>query len=538
MERSSGSRFAGARVWLIPFSGLVLAGLALLAITAWVESLSDVWLEALFPFVGRLETAAAIETLSNAAEVVAAVLAIAITVVAIVVELAANRYTHRITELFVSAPANSIVMGFFVLTALHCMWVSATLSDDLSLQHGSVAMSLAMVTLSLMLLLPYFAFVFVFLQPLNVVDRIRAHASWVVERATRGYQHGLRAQMVTSIEQLEDVALNAMEHKDRGISLAAVEGLHQFLRDYEGTRDRLADAWFDVDRSLVRDPSFIAMAPQVRDDLTRSRTWVEMKVLRQYHTLYVDALNRMRGVAYLISLNTHRLATTALEREQPAMFDLTIRIFNTYLRAGINARDVRTTYYTLHHYRGLAEDAVRLGRPECAVEITAHLRYYGQTAFAQSLSFILEAVAYDIAQVCESAFVIESPAADELLDLFLTVDESDAPGEESTLRGVRRSQVQLATFFLDRGDEPRARRVWDDMRDERPERLASIRDELLAEDQADYWEITDRGVNFGYLPPARRARVPEFFAWFGDRVPPPAQEPEPAPEPALRARVT
>ena len=45
-------------------------------------------------------------TLGSAGEVVAAVLAIAITVVAIIVELASNRYTHRITELFVREPIN------------------------------------------------------------------------------------------------------------------------------------------------------------------------------------------------------------------------------------------------------------------------------------------------------------------------------------------------------------------------------------------------------------------------------------------------
>ena len=50
--------------------------------------------------------------LANAAEVVAAVLAIAITVVAIVVELAANRYSHRITQLFVRNPVNLSVIAF------------------------------------------------------------------------------------------------------------------------------------------------------------------------------------------------------------------------------------------------------------------------------------------------------------------------------------------------------------------------------------------------------------------------------------------
>ncbi|MBW2237095.1 MAG: hypothetical protein JRG85_17110 [Deltaproteobacteria bacterium] len=80
--------------------------------------------------------------------------------------------------------------------------------------------------------------------------------------------------------------------------------------------------------------------------------------------------------------------------------------------------------------------------------------------------------------------------------------------------------MQLATYFLSRGDDEHARHVFEDMEHERPERLASIREELLGEDNPDYWEVTDRGVNFGYLPPDRRARVPEFFAWFGNRIPP------------------
>ena len=50
----------------------------------------------------ELDIAAAFDILSNSAEVLAGVLAVAITVVAIVVELAATRYTHRITRLFVT----------------------------------------------------------------------------------------------------------------------------------------------------------------------------------------------------------------------------------------------------------------------------------------------------------------------------------------------------------------------------------------------------------------------------------------------------
>ena len=86
------------------------------------------------------------------------------------------------------------------------------------------------------------------------------------------------------------------------------------------------------------------------------------------------------------------------------------------------------------------------------------------------------------------------------------------------VRGVRRAQVQLATFFLVRGESKRARYVFDDMVDEKTDRLRSIREELLTQSQPLFWELTDRGVNFAYLVPERRAKVSEFFEWFGDRL--------------------
>ncbi len=137
-------------------------------------------------------------------------------------------------------------------------------------------------------------------------------------------------------------------------------------------------------------------------------------------------------------------------------------------------------------------------------------------AYEMEQPFLLEAVAYDLARLVEHAVERQRPEAGALLDLFLQVDrEPESPEQEERLRGVRRAQVQLATFFLARGDEPRARRIFEDMKDERRERLVAVRDELVAEERAQYWEFTDRGVNFSYLPPERRAHLAQFFSWFG-----------------------
>jgi hypothetical protein len=68
------------------------------------------------------------------------------------------------------------------------------------------------------------------------------------------------------------------------------------------------------------------------------------------------------------------------------------------------------------------------------------------------------------------------------------------------------------------------------MSGEQPARLDSIRGELLAIRSSEFWEISDRGANFDYLPPKRKRRMLEFFGWFGDRL---APLPEPAHEALL-----
>ena len=64
------------------------------------------------------------------------------------------------------------------------------------------------------------------------------------------------------------------------------------------------------------------------------------------------------------------------------------------------------------------------------------------------------------------------------------------------------------------GAEEHARRIFADMREERPERLRSIREELLRVESKDFWEVIDRGTNFDYVDPQRKAQLRVFFSWF------------------------
>ncbi len=515
-------------IWLVPLSILLGGALAVFVVTVAVDAAHNGDPAHVLALILEPNPASAQNTLGSAGEVVAAVLAIAITVVAIIVELASNRYTHRITELFVREPINFYVMGFFVITALQGLWVNLIIDYEPGqggfVPYVSIGVSMAMLTLCLLILLPYFAFVFSFLNPISIVQRIRDKTLHNI--AAHGISSRLSAaqqEAVRGIEQLSDVSLNAMEHKDKGVSMAGVDALCSLLVSYQGLRAKLPEGWFGIDGSLAHNPDFVSMAPEVLEDLRKRKVWLEWKVLRGYQSLYNEALNKMRDINYLVAINSRLMAEAAWDHNNAQLFEMVVKFFNTYLRSAINAHDIRTAYNVLNQYRLVGESAIRRdpsgGR---ALEIAKYFKYYGLLSFNAKLPFILETVAYDMCALIEFAFDQKSPATRKLLKIFLQVDkEGETATQETSLRGVRKAQLKLASYFLLRGDEALAREVFLDMGDERPERLASIRDELMNVESREFWEVSDRGVNFDYLGDERKAQLLRFFEWFGDRLPRP-----------------
>ncbi len=503
---------------LIPIFAMVLLALAVLVVASWLESAPDAE-EGPLGWLARVEHGSAASLLGVAAQLVAGVLAISITVAAIVVELAANRYTHRITQLYIRHPSTILVMILYVGTTLVCLWLAAVpdLGADAPARvpRAGLVVGLSLVTLCLVALLPYFDFLFRFLEPASVIARIRGEAIALVRRARTRTVPGTRAGVIEAIGEIDDVARSARERSDRSISMAAISALAGLVREYLPLRDELPDSWFEIEGALARDPDFVSMAPVVVAELREQRVWLETKVLLQYWVLFTECLGEVGDVASVIALETRQLGVEAIGRH-PALLALVIRFFNTFMRAAVKAQDLRTAYYVLDQYRLLGEAALAAGERARVLEIADHLRYYGQLGYGMGQPFLLEVVAYDLARLVERAVEAGRPEAGPLLDLFLQVDrEPESPEQEERLRNVRRAQVQLATFFLARGDEASARRIFDDMKDERPERLAAVRAELEAEERAQFWEFTDRGVNFSYLPPAQRAHLARFFDWFG-----------------------
>jgi hypothetical protein len=462
----------------------------------------------------RPEAAATVQGLG---EVTVAVLGIAITVVAIIVELAANRYTPRITELFLRDRVNGLVLSFFALAAALVLAVSMSLYGPVY-PRVMVLTTLGMMVLSLTIILPYFLYVFDFLTPESVVYRIQRRAEVGLRRVASSrlaVEPGKR-EVAAGIEQLGEIAINSVVKKEKAIAISALRALHEVGSASLAARDRMPAPWFQADELAMHDQDMVSFHPDIARRLTERRTWVEMKVFRQYQSVFAESLDHLQDVAHIVAMHTRALTIEALNRQDLPATRLGLQFMHTYVRLAINARDVRTAYNVFNEYRLLGEAVAGSPWHDLLEEMSERARYYGQLAFHRQIPFLLETVAYDLGSILEVAHARASPAHDRLLATFLELDrEPDGDqNQEASLRGVRKAQVKLATWYLAHDDERHARQIFQDMRDERPERLASIRDELTAIVDPEYWEVSDRGVDFDWLPEDRRRTLPRFFAWF------------------------
>ena len=308
-----------SRITLVLFLTLVAGAVTLFAM-GWILSapLVDL-LRSPLEWSRGIDRESASGALETAAEVTAGVLAIAMTVVAIVVELAATRYSHRITFLFIRSPVNAAVLGLFVLTTVQCLWMAISVlpaaGAGTPVPNASFAATMGLVSLSLLVLLPYFALVLSFISPLNVVRQLGDQALRALERVTPSRIEAARDSVVEAVDELQDVARAAVEQGDRSIAMACVDALEELVCEYQELRDRMPEAWHQARAYLADEPDFVSLAPSAMDEA--EPIWLEVKVLRQYLSLLAQATPRERDVANLIAIRTRGVASGGGPGSQP-----------------------------------------------------------------------------------------------------------------------------------------------------------------------------------------------------------------------------
>jgi hypothetical protein len=512
----------GLRLWLVPIAILcsiamvLFAGLYLLDLNVTGGPSPDK------PSYARFDPEQIGDALTGLAGLTAAVLGIVLTVVSLLVQLTSERYTG-VAQMFLRDRTNVAVMMYYVVTCVIGVATSLSLHKNFAPRATVLAVMIA-TAFGLVMMLPYFAYVFRFLAPTNLVTRIQGQAaSDILEAATsadKAESVDGQAPAIAALEELTDITSNSISGKDKIIASRAVDAIKDFVVGYLEVKGKAQPAWFQIGEGIRDNPDFVAMDPESLRELEADRTWLEWKALRQYLGIYAEAQADMPDINYLIAIDTRYVAEAALAKKDRPVVELAFRFMNSYLRAALNARAVRTAYNVLNQYRLLVETMIRTGAEDLAIEGVRHMIYYGRTSYDMQLGFVTETVAYDVSALCEYAHANRSVSAsladldDKMLAMFLELDQPlRVRRQEAGLQGIRKAQVKLACYYLAHGAEERARKIAQDMEYEDRERLKAIEEQLRKVESKEFWEIIDRGRNFEYMPPRQKDQMAKFFGF-------------------------
>ncbi len=495
------------RSWLIPvfvILGITLFAYLLMRVLDSGGQLS-LFLQGFFP-----NKAEALESaVGNIAQVIVGVLGLVITVVAIVVQLAAQRYTPKLVDLFVTDRINIGYFLFMVVTSIYTMLLNYSAKEP-TLPYLSGILLMGMSVTCLALLAPYFAYVFRFLTPENIIRIIRRNAKSAMDRVKPNSKPleivRLQSDVANSMEQISDIALAAVSQADRNVALLSIRSLRDAMIDHLLVKRKMPKRWF-----VPQKEHFPAISTDFLHEIAVTRTWVEVKGFMDLDLIFKMAIKDMPDGVSAIANTTKLVGLYAIRLKDMQVLANVVQFFNTFLRHAINDRNPKAIYNLLYQYRQLAEGVLRAD-PKLAERIAFYFKYYGQIAQSYQIPLILITACFDLMHMLRRAHEMGVPNLTVLVTTFLEVDDNPATkANEFDLRSVRKAQLMFAAYLLAKGDMPLVNRILKDILDEPRDRMMAIRGEMMAVSDRKFWEVTDRGENLFYVDDDQKRHLNELY---------------------------
>lgn len=497
--------------WVFPFALIVAVSTAAFMATSVADfsqapSADGFWGTVLFS--NRASSASAV---GNLAEVLIGVLGLTLTVVAIVVQLAAQRYTPKLVDLFIADRVNILTFLYMVFATVFCIWVIYSAQADYVPTYGNLTLIL-ITTILLTLLIPYFRYVFKFLTPSNIIETIEGAVAKSVSGAagnpTTAQLEQTRFQVANGLEQVTDISLSAVTQMDRNVALMSIDTLSRILRNYIEEKSGLHQEWFRPNPS-----HFISISAEYIEDIAERKIWVEARGLMDLELIFGLALKTMPDAISAIATNTRQVAMRAIDQDDDAAAYLCIEYFNTFLRRAINDRNQRAVFSLFYQYRRLAQFLLPR-RLALAEEITGFFSYYGHEAMRAGMPFLMNVAAMDICATLQHAYELEISQTDAILDGFLNMgDSAELHQIPFAHQGVRKAHVILAAYLLEQKKAlPDVKKIQASLKHEKPKWLEEVKQSILSVTKRKFWEVTDRGgINFEFIEPNMKDSLKRFY---------------------------
>jgi hypothetical protein len=451
---------------------------------------------------GEANPAKLIEVLSPMTRSYNNILAMLIATIGLAIPLTANMHTPKLIEMFLRDRTNQVMLTLGALGAANALWVQYLTGPHFAPIWACRVAALGAV-LGWVCVVPYFFYVIRFVDPSNILDRLKTHIMQEIRRVLAGRISAAASHTLVHqrLHQIGTIILKSIDRADRGVAVEGIWSLKQLLDYYGQRKAKMPKAWFQAERK-----DFIGLSPEAIQIINADHTWFEHKVLTQMSLAYQSALSKTQDEVSAISDATRVMADHAMQRGDDRALELAVKFFNNYLREAIKKKESHAVYDIFYQYRQLACD-VR-DRADMLRDIGRRFRYYCDYAVAYGLTYVPLLAGFDLSWLVRQAYDCQSKAADELLDNLLWI--SHRSGSTFQVLPVK-AKLIIGGYFQRTGHEAEAERVRQNLADVPPATLTQAEQDLLTLTDPSFWEVTDRQVNFDWVPPEERPGVAAFI---------------------------
>src|SRR6266516_697932 len=421
------------------------------------------------------------------------------------IQTTSSRYSPRIIGIFTRNPLNALVLSFALASILYTFLVRSEVKVNY-VPMASVAVAEALALINFALLFPYVMYTFEVMRAETLVSSIMRRARRELRRATSGRNAmKRRADLMTCVAQVTDIAFGSMQLGDMPVCVLSIQVLGRFLaHDYLPAKTKLPADWFKVGHAELPGAS-----DQIIAEVNRARTWFTYMVMSSFVDMIGLTPVHRKEAVYEIAVATRNVGLAAVD---PEVAELSLRFFNTYLRAAINRSAPTFASGIMNEYRRFAIGALEWRR-DLAVEAAAHLLRYGRHFDEAGMPAIFGAAAEDVADLAIEARVRDPQVSFRLAQLLVRNLLDLIPNARPIgLNGLFKGVAKLTCWAMAADEKDIAHVLVEGIAAAPPDFVDAALGRMEAMQNGLFWEVNERVISFDWVEKPLRDEIPKLRA--------------------------
>jgi len=509
-KRSPSVKQASSIGWL----GAMLSGLALVTIALMLVVLFGVVDALHFGSIADFFTpdpAAAAGTLGLVGGAEGVTLSIVLLGVMFGIQTTSSRYSPRIIGIFTRNPLNALVLSFALASILYTFLVRSEVKVNY-VPMASVAVAEVLALINFALLFPYVLYTFEVMRAETLVSGIMRRARRELRggvHTRRSLQH--RGALLTCLEQVSDIAFGSVQLGDMPVCVLSIEVMGDFLsREYLPVKKNLNPEWFKVGQAELSGAS-----DQIIAEVNRAGTWFAYVVMSSFVDMIGLTPVHRKEAVHAIAVATRKIGLAAIDVGDSEVAELSLRFFNTHLRAAINRSAPTFASGIMNEYRRFAIGALEWRR-DLAVEAAAHLLRYGRHFDEAGMPAIFGAAAEDVADLAIEARVRDPQVSFRLAQLLVRNLLDLIPNARPIgLNGLFKGVAKLTCWAMASDEKDIAHVLVEGIAAAPPDFVDAALSRMESTQNGLFWEVNERVISFDWVEQSLRDQIPRLRTALG-----------------------